>query len=201
MFTAENKPEECKEYVRDKVLAIDFDPEAVRVARTLNLIAGDGHTNVMELNTLDYEQWPQIVKPRAWQKAYSEGWLRFTDYCETEGSYQNFMFDIVMVNPPFAGDVKESHILHKYELAKDKKGKYVSKIGRDILFIERNLQFLKPGGRMAITLPHGRFNNSSDKYIRDFISERCRILVIVGLHENVFKPHTGTKTSVLFVQK
>lgn len=201
MFTAENKPEECKEYVRDKVFAIDFDPEAVRVARTLNLIAGDGHTNVMELNTLDYEQWPQIVKPRAWQKAYSEGWLRFTDYCETEGSYQNFMFDIVMANPPFAGDVKESHILHKYELAKDKKGKYVSKIGRDILFIERNLQFLKPGGRMAIILPQGRFNNSSDKYIRDFISERCRILAVVGLHENVFKPHTGTKTSVLFVQK
>lgn len=54
---------------------------------------------------------------------------------------------------------------------------------------------------MAIVLPQGRFNNSSDKYIRDFIAERCRILAVVGLHGNVFKPHTGTKTSVLFVQK
>ena len=54
---------------------------------------------------------------------------------------------------------------------------------------------------MAIVLPQGRFNNSSDKYIRDFITERCRILAVVGLHGNVFKPHTGTKTSVLFVQK
>lgn len=52
---------------------------------------------------------------------------------------------------------------------------------------------------MAVVLPQGRFNNSSDKYIRDFIAERCRILVVVGLHSNVFKPHTGTKTSVLFV--
>lgn len=54
---------------------------------------------------------------------------------------------------------------------------------------------------MAIVLPQGRFNNSSDKYIREFIAERCRILAVVGLHGNVFKPHTGTKTSVLFVQK
>ncbi|XTV79313.1 N-6 DNA methylase [Mannheimia haemolytica] len=67
--------------------------------------------------------------------------------------------------------------------------------------MERNLDFLKDGGRMAIVLPQGRFNNSSDKYIRDFIAERCRILAVVGLHGNVFKPHTGTKTSVLFVQK
>ena len=60
---------------------------------------------------------------------------------------------------------------------------------------------LKPGGRMAIVLPQGRFNNSSDKNIREFIAEQCRILGVVGLHGNTFKPHTGTKTSVLFVQK
>ena len=201
MFTAEDKPAECTDYVRDKVFAMDFDPNAVRVARMLNLIAGDGHTNVMELNTLDYEQWDKLTKGLAWRKKYGDGWLRFTDLCETEGSFKNFMFDVVMANPPFAGDVKESQIISHYDLAKDKKGKYVTKIGRDILFIERNLQFLKPGGRMAIILPQGRFNNSSDKYIRDFIAERCRILAVVGLHENVFKPHTGTKTSVLFVQK
>ena len=86
-------------------------------------------------------------------------------------------------------------------LRKNSNGKYQSKVGRDILFIERNLDFLKPGGRMAVVLPQGRFNNSSDKSIRDFIAERCRILGVVGLHGNVFKPHTGTKTSVLFVQK
>jgi type I restriction enzyme M protein len=54
---------------------------------------------------------------------------------------------------------------------------------------------------MAIVLPQGRFNNSSDKNIRDFIAERCRILAVVGLSGNTFKPHTGTKTSVLLVQK
>ncbi len=74
-------------------------------------------------------------------------------------------------------------------------------VGRDILFIERNIDFLKPGGRMAVVLPQGRFNNTSDKHIRDFIAEHCRILAVVGLNVNTFKPHTGTKTSVLFVQK
>ena len=72
--------------------------------------------------------------------------------------------------------------------------------GRDILFSERNLQFLKPGGRAAIVLPQGRFNNSGDETIRRWIAERARILAVVGLHGNTFKPHTGTKTSVLFIQ-
>jgi type I restriction enzyme M protein len=54
---------------------------------------------------------------------------------------------------------------------------------------------------MAVVLPQGRFNNSSDQRVREFIMERCRILAVVGLHPNTFKPHTGTKTSVLFVQK
>jgi type I restriction enzyme M protein len=50
-------------------------------------------------------------------------------------------------------------------------------------------------------LPQGRFNNATDQRLREFIAERGRILAVVGLHPNTFKPHTGTKTSVLFVQK
>jgi len=99
-----------------------------------------------------------------------------------------------------AGDIKDSRLIANYEVA-FKKGKKVSKLSRDILFIERNLDFLKPGGRMAIVLPQGRFNNTSDERIREFIMERARLLAVVGLDGNTFKPHTGTKTSVLFVQK
>jgi type I restriction enzyme M protein len=99
------------------------------------------------------------------------------------------------------GDIKETRIIHRYELGFNENNKPYSKLGRDILFIERNLEFLKPGGRMAIVLPQGRFNNITDKRVRDFMAERCRILAVVGLHPNTFKPHAGTKTSVLFVQK
>ncbi|WP_423909619.1 type I restriction enzyme HsdR N-terminal domain-containing protein [Candidatus Spongiihabitans sp.] len=115
---------------------------------------------------------------------------------------KQFNFDILMANPPFAGDIKESRILHQYELGfKAGRKNAQNKVGRDILFVERNLDFLKPGGRMAIVLPQGRFNNTMDKHIREFIAQHARILAVVGLHGNTFKPHTGTKTSVLFVQK
>ncbi|MFA6571109.1 MAG: N-6 DNA methylase [Bacteroidota bacterium] len=202
LFTLEDKPSRCIDYVQNKVFAIDFDEKAVRVGRTLNLIAGDGQTNVMHLNTLDWERWEEKTKDdEDWLDVYSEGWRKFKRLRKEKNSNQDFQFDILMANPPFAGDIKESRILAKYELGKNANGKYQTKVGRDILFIERNLDFLKPGGRMAIVLPQGRFNNSSDKQIREFIAERCRILAVVGLHGNVFKPHTGTKTSVLFVQK
>ena len=54
---------------------------------------------------------------------------------------------------------------------------------------------------MAVVLHQGRLNNSIYKYIRDYIAQHSIILAVVGLHGNVFKPHTGTKTSVLFVHK
>lgn len=201
LFSSEKKPPECEEYVREHVFAIDFDTKAVRVARTLNLIAGDGRTNVMHLNTLDYDRWDDFTKDEDWEDIYHDGWKGLRALRKTRNQNRDFKFDILMANPPFAGDIKESRIISKYELGKNSKGKYQNKVGRDILFIERNLSFLKDGGKMAIVLPQGRFNNASDKYIRDYIAERCRILAVVGLHGNVFKPHTGTKTSVLFVQK
>lgn len=200
LFSSEEiSPEEKADVL--KVFGIDFDEKAVRVARTLNLIAGDGETNVLHLNTLDYERWDETTSAQDWQAAYGKGYNRLKELKANKNSAKTFLFDVLMANPPFAGDIKESRIIHKYDLGFNKNGKPQSKVGRDILFIERNLDFLKPGGRMAIVLPQGRFNNTSDKEIREFISERCRILAVIGLHINTFKPHAGVKTSVLFVQK
>jgi type I restriction enzyme M protein len=201
LFTLEKKPVRCEDYVREKVFAIDFDEKSVRVARTMNLIAGDGQSNVLHLNTLDWERWDEKTNDDHWKDIYFDGWKKLKKLRKDKNSNRDFEFDILMANPPFAGEIKESRIISRYDLGKNKAGKYQSKVGRDILFIERNLDFLKPGGRMAIVLPQGRFNNSSDKHIREYIAQRCRLLAVVGLHGNVFKPHTGTKTSVLFIQK
>ena len=185
-----------------KIFGIDFDEKTVRVARTLNLIAGDGETNVLHLNALDYERWSDKINDRKWLNTYGKGFERLEALKTDKNSHKSFNFDLLMANPPFAGDIKESRLLHQYEFSFKSDGKKAqTKVGRDILFIERNLDFLKPGGRMAIVLPQGRFNNTSDKYIRDFIAEYARILAVIGLHGNTFKPHTGTKTSVLFLQK
>jgi len=203
LFTMDAKPARCEDYVRSKVFAIDFDEKSVRVSRCLNLIAGDGETNVLHLNTLDWAKWDETVKQDEWSDTYGEGWrrLRKLRVSKRQADYRQFDFDVLMANPPFAGDIRQSDLLSSYDLAHKKNGKLESAVGRDLLFIERNLDFLKPGGRMAIVLPQGRFNNSSDQQVREFIMERGRILAVVGLHANTFKPHTGTKTSVLFVQK
>ena len=201
LFTNQEIPDTDKQDVR-KVFGIDFDEKTVRVARTLNLIAGDGESNVLHLNTLDFERWRDRTEgDRKWIRTYGKGFERLEKLRVEREENQEFNFDVLMANPPFAGDIKESRLLHRYQLGFKANKKPQSKVGRDVLFIERNMDFLKPGGRMAIVLPQGRFNNSTDQHIREFIAQRARILAVVGLHVNTFKPHTGTKTSVLFVQK
>lgn len=199
-FTAEGPAKWQADYASSMVYAIDFDPRSIQIARALNLIAGDGRTNVYRANTLD---------PRGWDAEIKEGLkhrlLRFPGEPEKERwnreNLRYFDFDVLMTNPPFAGDIKDPRILHQFDLARKTGGKWKTTVGRDALFIERNLEFLKPGGRMAIVLPQGRMNNTTDQVIREFIAERARILAVVGLHGNTFKPHTGTKTSLLFLQK
>ncbi|WP_035178670.1 N-6 DNA methylase [Acidocella facilis] len=204
LFTMESKPPRCIDYVRDNVFAIDFDEKSVRVSRCLNLIAGDGETNVLHLNTLDWTKWDETVKQEDWRDTYGGGWSRLRKLRENprHSDYRSFRFDVLMANPPFAGDIKQSDMLSPYDVAHNEKtGKLEKAVARDLLFIERNLDFLKPGGRMAVVLPQGRFNNLTDQRVRKFVMDRCRVLAVVGLHPNSFKPHTNTKTSVLFVQK
>ena len=202
LFTMEAKPARCTDYVTGKVFANDFDEKSVRVSRCLNLIAGDGEANVLHLNALDWTKWNESTKQDDWNDTYGGSFSRLRKIREKPRGkdYRRFQFHVLMANPPFAGDIKQSDMLSPYELAHKRTGKLESGVGRDLLFIERNLDFLRPGGRMAIVLPQGRFNNSSDQRVREFIMDRCRILAVVGLHPNTFKPHTGTKTSVLFVQ-
>lgn len=199
-FTAAGPTPWQSEYAREKVYAIDFDPRSIKIAKALNLIAGDGKTNVHRANTLDPRSWSDDVKV-----GLRDRLLRFPNDPQRDRwnreHHVYFDFDVLLTNPPFAGEIKDSRILHQYDLAKKSNGKWLTSVDRDILFIERNLQFLKPGGRMAIVLPQGRFNNSTDEHMRKFIGDNCRILAVVGLHGNTFKPHTGIKTSVLFLQK
>lgn len=206
MSATKSRTQSELQYVQNNVFGIDFSEKSVRVGRMLNIIACDGRMNIIELDSLNYPNWGNAyTSVDTWQDKYREGFSKLSNMSAAPTSsndkekYGAFLFDILMSNPPFSGDKKEH--MEIYDLGYNANGKLQNNVGRDILFIERNLNFLKPGGRMAIVLPQGRFNNSGDKYVRNYISERCRILAVVGLHSNVFKPHTGVKTSVLFVQK
>ena len=175
-------------YAVNNLFALDFDPRTVKIAKALMVIAGDGSSNCMQSNSLDLRLWDKKQKGK-----YS---------ATLAEKFPHNSFNIVMTNPPFAGDISSnSGYLGYYDFAKDKKNKTKNKQSRDILFMERDLKFLEAGGRMAIVLPQGRFNNSSDKMLREYVAKECRILGVIGLHGNSFKPYTGTKTSILMVQK
>lgn len=198
LLTPKARPKWKTDYAAKRVYGIDFDPRSVKIAKALNTIAGDGKSNVYRANTLDPKMWSEEVRA-----ALRPRLRRFKDAEEDKRNQETFRFfgfDMLLTNPPFAGDIKDSRILHQYDFAKKAKGGWEKAVGRDILFIERNLQFLKPGGRAAIVLPQGRFNNSRDERVRREIASRARILAVVGLHVNTFKPHSGTKTGVLFIQ-
>ncbi|MDZ7611552.1 MAG: N-6 DNA methylase [Candidatus Moranbacteria bacterium] len=193
------------DYARRYVYGIDFDEKSVKIARALMLIAGDGKSHVLNLNSLNPKEWKGDDNEKTRARSELQPLLRqFDDYDRSRSNQENFKhfdFNLLLTNPPFAGEITENALLGEYELAKNDSGKTRNKMERHILFIERSLNLIKPGGRMAIVLPQGVLNNTNMKYIREFLAEKARILAVVGLHGNTFKPHTGTKTSVLFVQK
>lgn len=81
-------------------------------------------------------------------------------------------------------------------------GKRLGKVKTEILFIERCLALLKPGGRMGIVLPEGIFNNPSLAYVREFCEDRARILAVVSLpQETFYSSGASVKASLLFLQR
>ncbi|HOP34624.1 MAG TPA: N-6 DNA methylase [Defluviitoga tunisiensis] len=199
MISGKPLPENARNFAQTKIYGIDFAKKAVKIAKAINLIVGDGRSHVYKDNSLAPHTWGDETKSGLRGRL-----LRFPNDSNKDKENQEkllfFDFDVLMTNPPFAGTVKEREILRLYNLA-ERNGRWVNRIERHILFLERSLQFIRPGGRMAIVLPQGILNNTSEEYIRRFVIDEARILAVVGLHGNTFKPHTGTKTSVLFLQK
>jgi len=88
-----------------------------------------------------------------------------------------------------------------FELPARNGGK-LGKVKTEILFIERCLALLKPGGRMGIVLPEGVFNNPSLAYVREFCEDRARILAVVSLpQETFYSSGASVKASLLFLHK
>ena len=215
---ADNAQRELRKhrYAATRLWGIDFEQRAAKTSRALMLIAGDGHTNIFgpDVSSLEPKTWYETGTGQLLMNGLRQAKLTakripaneaLTDDDKAWEYFDELKFDVILANPPFAGEMKDRKMLVHYELAKpalkragdDKQPKEE----RDVLFIERIMKMLKPGGRAAIVLPQGKFNNSSLAFIREWILKKARLLAVVGLHPNTFKPHTGTKTSVLFVQK
>lgn len=184
--------ENQKDYASHNVFGMDYDPLIAKVAKAYMLIWGDGRSNICVADGLSDRSWSDEAK----SKFLAMGSSRRP---------RPRQFDVIMTNPPFAGAISSNDTLSGYSLAykTDTKGarKRSNKVSRDVLFLERSINCLKPGGRMAIVLPRGIFKNYGDEYVRRHVLKECQVRAVVSLSGSMFKPFTNTKTCVLFVQK
>lgn len=176
-----------KKIVSKNLFGLDINKSIARIAKMKLLLEANGKTNVLCTNSLeDLDS------------------LKLT-LSHTEG------FDMVLANPPFGAKITNTTTLSKFDLGykwsslnnEFHKTKFVyPNQNAEILFIERCLQLLKEGGRMAIVLPNGNFENPSLDYLRYYIKLKAKILAIVNLPQETFIPFgTGVKTSLLFLEK
>jgi len=204
LFHTFNLLSECKRfdgddrapsYLRSNLWGFDFDLRAVRIAKALMLIAGGDSANIIRLNSL--------LKPESVSSLFSqvaanqEGddlLLTVEDVVRSRVK-RSRGFDVIMTNPPFAGEIRDPGVLDGYTLAKGER------VERDILFLERCIELLKPGGRLAIVLPHNKLAGGQFAYVRNWLLKRARVVAVVGLGRNAFLPHTHQKTSVLFAER
>jgi len=97
---------------------------------------------------------------------------------------------------------KDKAIASLFALPKAKGNGPLGKIKTELLFIERCLDLLKPGGRLGIVLPESVLNNPSLAYVREFCENRAFIRAVVSLHQDTFvSSGASVKASLLFMQK
>ncbi|MEC2078711.1 HsdM family class I SAM-dependent methyltransferase, partial [Metabacillus fastidiosus] len=161
-----------------------------------------------------------------------------TDSLMTE-SLKPESFDLIVTNPPFgsgsvASKTEEGKaIIERYSQGIDETGKpkkdglclgskpntkgiwkKVNSTDQAILFIDRNLQLLKPGGQLIIVLPDGILSNSSYIHVREYLmgkkndvtgefeGGKAVVKAVVSLPTVTFQlSGTGAKTSFLYIKK
>ena len=185
------------EYAEKNLFGIEINPLVAKIAKMRMILEDDGYSGIVNTNSLSNIQ--------AVEKEFSKA----TYLKEIKGT-----FDIILTNPPFGsqGKVNTESVLRDFSLgykwAKNHAEKLIAtnqlQNGQvpEILFIERCLELLRDGGKLAVVLPNGDFENSSLDYVREFINSKAKILAVIALPPETFIPHgTGVKTSVLFCQK
>jgi type I restriction enzyme M protein len=173
--------------ISNHLFGIDINKSIARIAKMKLLLESNGKTNILCTNSLEDLDSIKLTV------SHKEG------------------FDIVFTNPPFGAKITNTSTLSKFDLGQKWSNYdneyYKTKVvypnqNAEILFIERCIQLLKEGGRMAIVLPNGNFENPSLEYLRHYIKSKARILAIVKLPQETFIPFgTGVKTSLLFLEK
>jgi len=175
---------------------IDKDFFLAKVCKAYMALVGDGRGGVFCENALiRYGDWPEVMREK----------IKFGT------------FDVVMTNPPFGKKivVKGAPILSQYNLGfKWKCNNTTMKMEKtatlhedqppQILFLERCIQLLRPGGRLGIVLPEAVFGMPTYEYVVTFLRNQTKIRGIISMPEALFKTSgkggTHAKVCILFLE-
>ncbi len=173
------------------IQGIDKDSFLAKVTKAYMAIIGDGRGGIFSENSL--------YRKSEWKD-------------NTNSKIELGKYNVLFTNPPFGIKIpiRGENVLSQFHLAKkwryDKKKNtwiegsiYENKRPPQVLFIERCLELLREGGRMAIVLPDSIVGNKTDGYIRKFILSKAKLLAVVDCPIETFANHT--KTSVLVLEK
>ncbi len=184
-------------FVSRNMFGADFDQFLVRAAQMNVVMASNAEANLFHMNSLEFPAGHLTgVEPAA--KAAQLGTM-----------------DVLMTNPPFGSDIpitdpnilKHFELAHNWERTEDgafrNTGRLQGSVAPEVLFIERCVDWLRPGGRMGIVLPDGILGNPGDEYIRWWILRHCWVLASIDLPVEVFivEANVNILTSLLFLKK
>ncbi len=184
-------------FVRRHLFGADFDPFQVQAAQMNLMLASSAQARLYHLNSLEFP----------------DGHLPGHETAEQEAGLGTM--DVVITNPPFGStmSLSDPNILRHFELAHvwqrtddgdfRKTGRRHGRISPEVLFIERSIDWLRPGGRMGIVLSAGILTNPGDEYIRWWILRHCWVLASVDLPVEAFivEANVNILTSLLFLKK
>ena len=121
-------------------------------------------------------------------------------------------FDVILTNPPYGADivVGDDNLKSQFELAfkwsfnkKTSNWERTSSLqknpGPQVIFLERCLRLLKPGGKCGVVLPESMFCNPSYSFVTSFLLQNTKIVSVVSFPESLFKTSgkTGTHTKTM----
>ncbi len=161
---------------------IEKSDRMVRIAMTDMMLHDDGHTNIRNQDALlSFDNYPDIIALR------------------DDGEQDPAVFDVIVTNPPFGSIMKQEvmEMLGRFDLGHKKKS-----LPLEILGLERSLQFLKPGGKLAIVLPEHLMKGKSALFVRKWLYCVAHIKGIFFFPEEAFTPFGAmVKTCLCILQK
>lgn len=179
--------EEKIAYASTYIRGIEKDDFLTKLTKAYMAILGDGKGGIFCENSLD--------NPKTWKN-------------ETKVKIGLNQFSMVMTNPPFGASINVvgTDVLSQYNFGykyknDEKTDKLKEKENPQILFIERDLQLLRDGGKLAIVLPETFLHAPSLKYVIKEIKKDNNIFAVVDLPHNTFRPNCNAKCVALFLEK